>query len=113
MLHYFDGRTVPHWQYDFNLNSVLSILSNALKGGVFVAVKAAIGQSKWLNSMKRHPLEDFTLYDNATRGIFGALNFLARIKFMGSVRARHVPTDMTDSDLVLPIYSCYWSFLAH
>ena len=61
------------------LNGILSILSTVAKASMLLAVSASISQFKWLrfrNSGKARSLQDIQVYDNASRGPWGALEML-------------------------------------
>lgn len=77
----FDGKAQPDWPYGITLNSALAMLSTATKGLLIVPAAACISQSFWIRFAKSaHPLDVFTIYDDASRGPLGAVQLLWSLK---------------------------------
>ena len=86
-----DGGPLPDWRYSISLNTVLSILATGIKGSTILATATALSQSKWVWYYdSRRPLQDFRLFDEASRGPLGATQLLFRLRMwhlasMGSI----------------------------
>ncbi|KAI3343232.1 hypothetical protein F4824DRAFT_444964, partial [Ustulina deusta] len=70
------------WKVPLSLNAVVSTLTIAYKAGQLHAVGVAIGQVKWID-FKTAPrrLRQFELYDAASRGPQGALEFVLKLRW--------------------------------
>jgi hypothetical protein len=78
----YDRQPLYTWPHSIKLNTVLSTLATVMKGFMLVPVCASLGQLKWLwYSRQSKPLHDFQLFDIASRGPWGALRLLIRLKF--------------------------------
>ncbi|KAJ5184801.1 hypothetical protein N7491_007329 [Penicillium cf. griseofulvum] len=76
----FDGRPIFEWK-SVTLNAIISVLSVAMKASLTFAVAELIGQWKWiLFSRDERPLMDFERIDMATRGPWGSLRVLSRMR---------------------------------
>ncbi|KAI4093135.1 MAG: hypothetical protein LQ344_003118 [Seirophora lacunosa] len=86
ILFIYDGSALPDWPSVFTINSVISLLSAIGKLCVMAAVGSAINQCKWLwyRQAKSRRLRDLQLFDDASRGPWGAIQLLI------SLRARHL-----------------------
>ncbi|KAF6785969.1 hypothetical protein CMUS01_16534 [Colletotrichum musicola] len=77
LLAYYDGRYMPEWPFEINLNSAVAFLSTFLRGAIVAAVAEIIGQIKWTwfteQSRPLHHLQDF---DAASRSIVGSTKLL-------------------------------------
>lgn len=74
----YNGHPTPRMKYDVTLNAVVSVLATACKVALIFAVSNCIGQLKWtwLSDKKTKSLMDATIFDNASRGPYGALQML-------------------------------------
>jgi hypothetical protein len=81
ILGYYNGRPLSDWQHPLSLNTVLSIFATVMKGSTMLATTTALSQSKWTwyHTSKR-PLQDFRVFDNASRGPLGAAQLLVRLR---------------------------------
>lgn len=78
----FNGRPLSDWPYSLNLSTILSIFATVLKGSMLLPVCACLGQLKWSwyhHTSKR--LDDFEVFDAASRGPLGAVVLLYRLRF--------------------------------
>ncbi|KAF4810793.1 hypothetical protein CGCSCA5_v010440 [Colletotrichum siamense] len=77
LLAYYDGRYMPEWPFDINLNSAIAFLSTFLRAAIVAAVAEIIGQIKWTwfteQTRPLHHLQDF---DAASRSILGSMKLL-------------------------------------
>jgi len=81
ILGYYNGRPLSDWQHPLSFNTVLSILATVMKGSTMLATTTALSQSKWTwyHTSKR-PLQDFRVFDDASRGPLGAAQLLVRLR---------------------------------
>ena len=78
----YDKRLLSSWPHDVQINTVLSVLGTLLKGCMLVSVCACLSQLKWTWYAERsQPLQDFQIFDSASRGPLGAAQLLFRLKF--------------------------------
>lgn len=76
LLNVFDDRPIFDW-YGVTLNTLVSILSAAMKAALIFAISECISQWKWiLFSREERPLIDFERIDSASRGPLGGVNVL-------------------------------------
>ncbi|KAK4553692.1 hypothetical protein LTR86_009190 [Recurvomyces mirabilis] len=131
-----DGKPPPSFGAAFGgaltLNTVISIIAAAAKALLLLPVMECVGQLKWIWFLHRkRPLHDFSMFDQASRGLFGGLTLAWRTRLrsfaaIGSVvvilgiaidpftqqlvayRTQHISTaSMPD----VPISSCWWDQL--
>lgn len=78
----YGGLPLRQWPYSIQINTVLSTLAIVMKAFMLVSVGACLGQLKWLWYTHRYnSLEDFQVFDTASRGPWGAIRLLLRLKF--------------------------------
>ncbi|KAJ1709498.1 hypothetical protein NYO67_8369 [Aspergillus flavus] len=76
LLRVFDDRPIFDW-YGVTLNTLVSILSAAMKAALIYAISECISQWKWiLFSREERLLIDFERMDSASRGPLGGINVL-------------------------------------
>ncbi|KAI9373777.1 hypothetical protein BJX61DRAFT_552009 [Aspergillus egyptiacus] len=86
LLRAFDDRPIFDW-YGVTLNTLVSILSAAMKAALIYAVSECISQWKWiLFSREERLLIDFERMDSASRGPLGGINVLWKTRRSTSVR---------------------------
>ncbi|KAK3348434.1 hypothetical protein B0H65DRAFT_175644 [Neurospora tetraspora] len=86
----YDGQPLPSWPHWITLNAVIAILATVATASMSVPLSGGLGQLKWIRFKQgRAPLSDMELYDDASRGAFGAVNMLFRARggFAGSFGA--------------------------
>lgn len=77
----FDGKAQPDWPYGATLNSAVSWLSTITKGFLIVPWAACISQSIWINYISEpQVLERLRIYDEASRGPWGAAELIWALK---------------------------------
>lgn len=82
------GRLLTSWKIIIKPNTILSILSTTFKATVLVSVASSIGQLKWIYlSKKSFGLGQLQIFDDATRGPWGALVFFWKARRYGTVIA--------------------------
>jgi hypothetical protein len=76
----FDGKPMTRWKAIAQPNTVVSALSTLAKSSMLMVVGQALGQLKWQHFESRpRRLIEFEIFENASRGPWGALDFLYRI----------------------------------
>lgn len=80
LLSVFDDRPIFDW-YGVTLNTLVSILSAAIKAALIFAISECISQWKWiLFSRDERLLIDFERIDSASRGPLGGINVLWKLR---------------------------------
>lgn len=83
ILYLYQGRSLVDWPYAITMNSLIAILSTIMKAALFVPVAASVSQAKWdwFHRREGQTLADMEIYDQASRGPWGALRMLAEIRW--------------------------------
>ena len=76
-----DGRPLSYWKLPLQPNSLIAVFSTVAKSALLVPVTECISQLKWIHFEKRHPLSQMQVYDDASRGPWGSVVFLRKVKF--------------------------------
>ncbi|KAH9236615.1 hypothetical protein K456DRAFT_33781 [Colletotrichum gloeosporioides 23] len=78
----FDQEPLPSWPMGITLNSLLAFLTTVAKATFIVPVSTAISQAQWtwLNRGHPKPLYDLYIFDQASRGAWGSLLLLWKIR---------------------------------
>ena len=70
----------PKWKY-MSLNSLISWLSTVSKGCLISAISGLLGQLKWTwFKQASRPLPDLRQFDTASRGFYGAIQLIWRLR---------------------------------
>lgn len=69
------GKTLPQLPLHVSVNTLVAILATILKGAASFVLAEGLGQLKWSWYRKPRKLRDFQVYDDASRGPWGALQF--------------------------------------
>ncbi|KAF3762474.1 hypothetical protein M406DRAFT_264942 [Cryphonectria parasitica EP155] len=78
LLSYYDGRYMPDWPFQINLNSAIAFLTTFLRAAIVAAVAEIIGQTKWTWFTERtRPLHHLQTFDSASRSVLGSLRLIA------------------------------------
>jgi hypothetical protein len=80
VLKVFDGQALPRLPLNISLNAIVGLLATFGEVLLMAPVASAIGQIKWLRALKRRPMSEFRLVDEASRGPWGGFLLLARTK---------------------------------
>lgn len=87
----YNGKTLAEWGAPIRPNTVISALSTLAKSSMLMVVGEGLGQLKWTYFEQRpHRLQDFEIFDGASRGPLGSLRLLWKINrraFMASMGA--------------------------
>ncbi len=75
----FNGQSLPTLPLHLSLNALLAYLVTFAKACLMIPLAECIGQWKWSwFRTARRPLQDFRIYDAASRGLLGSLVLLLR-----------------------------------
>ncbi|KAF2429086.1 hypothetical protein EJ08DRAFT_671200 [Tothia fuscella] len=80
VLHAFDGKSLPDLPLNVTLNAIVGPLATFGEFLLMVPVASAIGQIKWNRSLRKRPMSEFRILDEASRGPWGAFLLLVRTK---------------------------------
>ncbi|KAK3332723.1 hypothetical protein B0T19DRAFT_482928 [Cercophora scortea] len=81
VLAYYDQKPLPSWPYSITLNAVIAILATVATASMGVPLSSGLGQLKWIRFKQgRAPLSDMEIFDDASRGVLGAVNLLFRAR---------------------------------
>ncbi|KAK1839988.1 hypothetical protein CCHR01_17392 [Colletotrichum chrysophilum] len=77
----FNQKPLPNWSPGITLNTVVALLSTLSRTAFIIPVVEGLSQSKWNWFKKKpRPLQDFDVFDRASRGPGGSLGLLFRTK---------------------------------
>lgn len=80
-LEVYDGQRLPDWPSGITVNTIVALLSTVARTAFTVPVAEGLSQCKWnWFKQKPRPIQDFDLFDQASRGPWGSLNLLVRTK---------------------------------
>ncbi len=80
VLRAYDGRPLPTLPMHITLNTFLAFFTTLTKAAFAMAVAEALSQWKWNWFEADRPLTDFQTFDAASRGPWGSLKLLARLR---------------------------------
>ncbi|KAF2815304.1 uncharacterized protein BDZ99DRAFT_378589 [Mytilinidion resinicola] len=80
VLRVLDDRPLPDVQFNITPNAIIGLLATFAEVLLIVPVNSAIGQLKWLQALRKRPMDDFRTIDEASRGPWGSVLLLARRK---------------------------------
>lgn len=77
----YEGKPLPSWPYEITLNALIAVLTTVANAAMTVPLSSGLGQLKW-DRMKNGyaPLADMEVLDEASRGAWGAINMLRRLR---------------------------------
>ncbi|KFY10144.1 hypothetical protein V492_05157 [Pseudogymnoascus sp. VKM F-4246] len=77
----YEGKPIYNWPYKITLNTVIAVLATVAQVSLMVPVTSSVSQLKWLwFNEKPRPLVDFETIDSASRGPWGSLLLLGRLR---------------------------------
>ena len=76
-----EGRPLPDWPLSITINSLVSVFSTVMGMTLLVPLTEGISQAKWHWFVNYHPLSDMEVYDQGSRGPWGALKMLWKIRW--------------------------------
>ena len=81
MLGMYDTKPAPQWPLGITINSLVALLTSLSRLAFMVPLVQGMSQLKWVwFSSKPRPLSDFQLYDEASRGPWGGVKILFKLK---------------------------------
>ena len=81
VLAHFDGRSLPDWPLNITINTLIALLATLANANLAIPLQSGIGQFKWIHfKAGRAPLTDIEAYDDASRGTWGAIKLLAKMR---------------------------------
>ncbi|TEA15629.1 hypothetical protein C8034_v001501 [Colletotrichum sidae] len=86
----YDGRPLSSWKFQITINAVIALLATVATATMAVVLASGISQLKWIHfKTRRQPLSDMEVFDDASRGTWGALMMLFKLRggFLGSFGA--------------------------
>ncbi|KAK6212227.1 hypothetical protein QIS74_10181 [Colletotrichum tabaci] len=76
----YDQQPLPDWPLSMTLNTFLAFFTTLSKAAFMLPVSVAISQSQWGWLRKNRPLYDLHVFDQASRGPWGSIMLLWRIR---------------------------------
>lgn len=77
----FNGQALPEWPYYITLNALIALLATITTASMSVSVNNGLSQLKWIRFKgSPAPLADMEVFDEASRGTWGALGLLASVR---------------------------------
>lgn len=77
VLAHFNGQSLPHWPEQITLNTLVALLSALATASIAAPLSSGLSQLKWIHFKGAHrPLTDMVLFDDASRGVYGAIKLL-------------------------------------
>ncbi|KAK2056872.1 hypothetical protein LY76DRAFT_547640 [Colletotrichum caudatum] len=85
----YDGKPLASWRFQITINAVIALLATVATATIAVVLSSGISQLKWIRFNRRRPLSDMEVFDDASRGTWGALMMLVKRRggFLGSFGA--------------------------
>ncbi|KAK1977881.1 hypothetical protein LZ30DRAFT_600329 [Colletotrichum cereale] len=85
----YDGKPLVSWHFQITINAVIALLATVATATMAVVLSSGISQLKWIHFLRRRPLSDMEVFDDASRGTWGALMMLIKLRggFLGSFGA--------------------------
>ena len=79
VLAHFDGRSLPAWPYDITLNALIALLATVANANMAIPLQSGLSQLKWVRfKAGRAPLTDMEIFDEASRGTWGAIKLIIK-----------------------------------
>lgn len=77
----YDGRPLASWKFHITINAVIALLATVATATMAVVLSSGISQLKWIHfKIRREPLSDMEVFDDASRGTWGALMMLFKLR---------------------------------
>lgn len=104
ILYLYEGRSLSNLPDGISINAIIAILSTAMKAALSVPVAEAISQAKWdWFHPQGRSLADMEVYDQASRGPWGALRMLANVRWRYIMFSISRSQTNIFSDIFLPL----------
>lgn len=80
-LQHYDRKDAPKWASNIPINAVVAIIATVCRAMTVVPIAEGLSQLKWNSFARtRRPLEDILVFDQASRGPWGSLMLLSRVR---------------------------------
>lgn len=76
----YEEHPLPQWPYHLSINSLIAIYVVILKAAILLVAAEGLNQLKWRWFYQDRPLRDLLSYDSASRGPWGSLVLLWRLR---------------------------------
>ena len=76
----FDGKPLPELKFGVSPGAIISLLATFFEGLLMTSVSSSIGQLKWTRVLTPRSLLEFHYVDEVSRGSWGSLTALVRMK---------------------------------
>ncbi|KAG8162585.1 hypothetical protein KVR01_008350 [Diaporthe batatas] len=77
----YEGQPLPKWPYAITLNALIAVLTTVANAAMAVPLSSGLGQLKWERMKNNYArLVDMEVLDEASRGAWGAINMLVRLR---------------------------------
>ncbi|KAK1579917.1 uncharacterized protein LY79DRAFT_521731 [Colletotrichum navitas] len=76
----YDGKPLASWHFQITINAVIALLATVATATMAVVLSSGISQLKWIHFIRRRPLSDMEIFDDASRGTWGALMMLIKLR---------------------------------
>lgn len=81
ILRVYDQKRLPQWPLSITINTAISVFATISQMTMLEPVTESISQLKWIWFTKRaQQLSDFDAFDQASRGAWGSLLFIAKLR---------------------------------
>ena len=77
----FNGQPLPSFPLGITLNALISFLATLSKAAMLTTVTGCVSQLKWHWFHRPHRLIDFEIFDQVSRGPWGAMRMMLSFKF--------------------------------
>ncbi len=83
VLYLYEGNDLSDIPQAFTINTILATFSTTMTAALSVPLAQAISEAKWdwFQRGREKPLSDMNVYDKASRGPWGAVQMLGKIRW--------------------------------
>lgn len=77
----YDNKALPNWPMGLTLNTLIAFLATMCRSALIVPIGEGISQLKWNWFVaKKRPIKDLYIFDQASRGPWGSIRLIFRMK---------------------------------
>lgn len=81
LLAQYDDHPLPEWPHEITFNTMIALLATLMVAALAVPSSSALSQLKWIRFMTgAAPLSDMEVFDEASRGSWGAALLLVKLR---------------------------------
>lgn len=81
ILRIYDQKRLPQWPLSITINTAISVFATVSQMAMLVPVVESLSQLKWIWFTRRaQRLSDFDTFDQASRGAWGSLQLIAKLR---------------------------------